>query len=216
MLMADAFAITLTIIGFLLAYPALWLVCRGFWPEQVARAETRAATQPFRSFFCGALIWALGIGWAALIGSAGGLGAFISVASICVLICWAHLGVAGLVTHLGKRLPSPVDADRPWRATLRGGVALELTWLFPLMGWFGLLPISWIIGTGAATLAWKDGRRERKAARSLITAIDVPVLAAQAAMTTPTMPLDLGPTNRIAEPVAVSDNGAVPQETPVG
>ncbi len=40
------------------------------------------------------------------------------------------------------------------RATLRGGIALELAWLTPVPGWVALLPISIIVGTGAATLSF--------------------------------------------------------------
>jgi hypothetical protein len=65
----------------------------------------------------------------------------------------AHAGVAGLATAIGHRLTSPVDDERPWRSTLRGGVVLELTYLLPILGWFGILPLSIIIGSGAATLA---------------------------------------------------------------
>ena len=54
---------------------------------------------------------------------------------------YSGIGTSGFVTHIGRRLESPADAGRPWRATVRGGVALELACLIPVLGWFGILPI---------------------------------------------------------------------------
>jgi hypothetical protein len=64
----------------------------------------------------------------------------------------AHTGVSGLATSIGRRLSSPLDEQRPWRSTLRGGLVLELTYLLPFLGWFVILPASIIIGSGAANL----------------------------------------------------------------
>jgi hypothetical protein len=64
----------------------------------------------------------------------------------------AHTGVSGLATSIGRRLASPLDEQRPWRSTLRGGVVLELTFLLPILGWFVIQPASIIIGSGAANL----------------------------------------------------------------
>jgi len=61
--------------------------------------------------------------------------------------------VAGLVTGIGKRLATPIDSEQPWRATLRGGIVLELSFLLPILGWFVILPISVTIGCGAACIA---------------------------------------------------------------
>ena len=55
--------------------------------------------------------------------------------------------------RIGERLASPADAARPWKATLRGGIVLELSYLLPVLGWFVILPLSIIIGCGAATLS---------------------------------------------------------------
>jgi len=60
---------------------------------------------------------------------------------------------SGFVTMIGERLASPADMGRPWRATVRGGVALELTYLVPIIGWFGVLPASMILGAGAMTMS---------------------------------------------------------------
>jgi hypothetical protein len=46
------------------------------------------------------------------------------------------------------------DSQQPWRATLRGGVALGLASLLPILGWFVILPAAVIIGGGANLLSF--------------------------------------------------------------
>lgn len=156
MLMADALVVTLVIVGFLLAFPALWLVWRALAPRSVELASQRCVANPIKSVLLGLVMLGGTVLVAGVVGGAGVPGNVIAVAVVCCYVLWAHLGVAGFVTHLGRRLPSPADAERPWKATLRGGVALELTYLLPLLGWFGILPLSWVCGAGAATLAQLD------------------------------------------------------------
>ena len=69
--------------------------------------------------------------------------------AISLAILFASNGIAGLATVVGQRLPSPGDAERPWNATIRGGIVLELAFLLPFLGWFVLLPVSLLIGAGA-------------------------------------------------------------------
>jgi len=168
MLMADTIAILLVVLGFMLSFPALWLCCRGFWAGAVERSSARCAANPYKCFgagLFGAIIVAL---LAAVLGSAGGAGGALAALLVGAYVIWAHVGVAGLATHLGRKLPSPGDDDRPWKATLRGGIALELTYLLPVAGWFVILPLSWIYGAGAANLAWLDRRRERKSSQMVV------------------------------------------------
>ena len=91
----------------------------------------------------------------------GPLGVTIGVISLFVL--FASTGVAGLATTIGHRLPSPADADRPWKATIRGGIVLELAYLVPFLGWFVLLPGSLILGAGCAVRALIGNCRKNKA-----------------------------------------------------
>jgi hypothetical protein len=79
------------------------------------------------------------------------VGGILAVGDICLFVTYASAGVAGLATVVGERLPSPADAQCPWKATIRGGVILELSYLLPILGWFVLLPASIIIGAGSIT-----------------------------------------------------------------
>ena len=154
MLMADTMAVFFVILGMMLAFPGLWLLCRGLWPGTVDIATTRCRKGLWSSFLVGLLITLVMIVMTIiLVNRLGSVGKIAGVVLVCLYLLHAHTGVAGFATAIGQRLASPVDDARPWRATLRGGVVLELAYLLPILGWFGILPASIIIGSGAATLA---------------------------------------------------------------
>lgn len=161
MLMADTMAITLVIVGLLVAFQGLWLLASALWPARVAGAADVCERRAWLCFLVGLPIAFLAIAVIAVVGKTlGGPGQFLAFMLTSLLVIYSQVGVAGLVTHIGRRLRSPVDADRPWRATLRGGIVLALTFLLPIVGWFLILPVSAIIGVGATTLA----RRSRRGA----------------------------------------------------
>lgn len=152
MLMADILAYFFVVLGFMLAFPGLWLLCRGLWPTLVNESNVDCEKGLIKPFLVGLPITGVSLFAAIALskigGPVGGVGAIVTFA---LFIIYASSGVSGLVTVIGQRLPSPADKDRPWNATIRGGVVLELSWLLPLVGWFILLPASFIIGAGAAT-----------------------------------------------------------------
>lgn len=164
MLLADTMAIFFVILGFLLAFPGLWLLCRGLWPQTVANAAAVCQNGLVKSFFAGLpMTAAMGIGAMAL-GNLGPAGKIAAAAVVCFYLMIANCGVAGLATTIGERLPSRVDAGQVWRATLRGGVALELSYLLPILGWFVILPVSVTVGCGACLIALFRGFVARSAA----------------------------------------------------
>jgi hypothetical protein len=111
-----------------------------------------------------------------------------AIGTVCLYILFSSTGISGLATSIGRRLASPVDREKSWMATLRGGIVLELSYLLPVLGWFVILPASIIIGCGAATLALL--RREPKASSvpipshtsSLGTAPSVSAIRSEAAI----------------------------------
>jgi hypothetical protein len=154
MLMADTMAIFFVILGFMLAFPALWLLCRGLWPNAVAAATAECDKSLFKRFAAGLPVTLAALILAgALRKMPGSFGAIAAGGLISVYLVYAAAGVAGLATCIGLRLNSPADSERPWRATLRGSIVLELTCLLPIIGWFLILPASIIIGSGATSLA---------------------------------------------------------------
>ena len=153
MLMADTMSIFFVILGMLLAFSGLWLMCRGLWPRTVERAAERCAKHIWPYFFAGIPLTLVMIVLTRALFALGPAGKIAGIGVVCLYMLQAHTGVSGLVTVIGRRLPSPLDEHSPWRTTLRGGIALELTYLLPILGWFVVLPASIIIGTGAMNAA---------------------------------------------------------------
>jgi hypothetical protein len=153
MLMADTMSIFFVILGMMLAFSGLWLLCRGLWPEAVAAAADRCYKRLWSSFLAGLPITIVVVVLTkALFNMLGPVGKIAGVGVVCLYMLQAHTGVSGLATSIGRRLLSPLDEQRPWRSTLRGGLVLELSYLLPFLGWFVILPASIIIGSGAANL----------------------------------------------------------------
>lgn len=153
MLMADTMSIFFVVVGMLLAFSGLWLLCRGLWPHAVEGAAERCAKRIWPYFLAGIPLTLVMILLTRILFSLGPAGKIAAIGVVCLYMIQAHTGVSGLVTAIGSRLPSPKDQHSPWRATLRGGIALELTYLLPILGWFVVLPASIIIGTGAINVA---------------------------------------------------------------
>ena len=155
MLMADTMAIFFTVLGFMLAFVGVWLLCRGLWPRLVSDAAASCSKGLLKSFFIGLPLAATTVISVIAFGKfLGPLGKMIAVAVVCSYVIYASIGVAGLATCIGERLASKTDETKGlWRATLRGSVVLVLSFLPPILGWFVILPICYIIGCGATTLS---------------------------------------------------------------
>jgi hypothetical protein len=153
MLMADTMSIFFVILGMMLALPGLWLLCRGLWPASVAAAADRCRKGLWFSFVVGLPITIMMVAATSILFNVlGPVGKIAGVAVVSLYMLQAHAGVSGLVTSIGRRLATPLDEQLQWRATLRGGVVLELAYLLPILGWFLILPASIVIGSGAANL----------------------------------------------------------------
>jgi hypothetical protein len=138
----------------MITLPALWLLMRALFPGAVGRSRDRIASNPVACFFLGLLPAGLLFGGAAVLANVGGAGgkavAFLLIVAGVLL---GGVGLAGFSAVVGDRLPSAADAGRPWRGLVRGAVCLELSFLLPFIGWFGVLPIALTTGLGAAVLS---------------------------------------------------------------
>jgi hypothetical protein len=164
MLMADTMAIFFVVLGLMISLVGLWLLARGLWPKRVTLAAERFERGLVVPFVVGLPIALVAIVSAMVVANlpakAGGIGAG---AILCGFFAFASVGLSGLATCVGRRLASSIDAENPWRATLRGAVVLVAAFLVPILGWFALLPIAVIAGAGAAALALVPRRAERAA-----------------------------------------------------
>jgi hypothetical protein len=151
MVVADVMAVVFSVIGMLLALPGLWLLCAGLWPNQTKAAEADYATALWKSLLTGLIPAAIVFVLVAVLSKLGPLGGIAAIFTVSVFVVYASIGISGLATLVGKRLPSPQDEACPWKCTLRGAIIIEVSCLIPFVGWFILLPMAFILGGGATT-----------------------------------------------------------------
>ncbi len=151
MLMADTFAIVFAVLGAIFGHVALWLLLRGLLPETTRAAGGVVERGVLLPLVVGVPLALGAVLVSVVVGSLlGTVGRALSVVLLCAFVFYAHVGLAGVTAMLGGRLG---DAnDPPWRTVGRGGAALAFAWGLPLLGWFGLLPLSLALGAGAATV----------------------------------------------------------------
>lgn len=164
MIMADIFKFLFPIIGTLMSFVCYCLLFEGTFPAAVDRCKTAYQTRPILSLVLGAGLGIPGTVLAIAIASAGNpLGQFVGFSLIFLMLSLAILGSAGLASLIGHRLNSPQDAQQPWKRVYRGSIVLAITFLFPFVGWFLVLPATFLGGLGAALLSLK-WRKKRSAA----------------------------------------------------
>lgn len=144
------FIVTL-VAGLAVAMVAWWLVVRALAPRFVERSRERWERRPILTVLLGGVLGGFGtiagVGVAAIENPGAKL---LGLAWLTLLAAIALAGTAGLAARIGRGLGSPSDEGREWFHTLKGGVALELSFLLPFFGWVVLLPIALYGGFGAA------------------------------------------------------------------
>jgi hypothetical protein len=148
--MADVYAVFGTLLALGIAFPGLlsgaWLL----FPDQVGRARVRAVATPWRSFF-------LGVGGVLLVAilvmilNAIPLGITKLAAALIVFGAFAvRPWAASVAADMGDRLRGLSSVSlTPAGAFVRGAVALELAAIFPIVGWFLVIPAMLLLGFGA-------------------------------------------------------------------
>lgn len=180
MILADVVAVIASLVGLLLAVPACFLVARALLPRVSRQAELRFTRTPWLSLFIGVpLLVPLLIPAVVLLNVAPGPGKAAGVVWLGIFFGIALVGCGGLAARIGVALRGPADADRPWLGTLKGGAALVLACGVPILGWFVLLPVALVAGTGAAVLGTVFRVKEPPSQSLAPTAEDAP--AAQVA-----------------------------------
>lgn len=158
MSLGDVFAFFGVLLSLALALPGLLVAWSLICPGVVERAEVRLARTPGRCFWLGGLWVAVSIPpLVILFNLPSGVGQLIGWLGVFVLLTFASFGAAGLAALMGARLRGAGLAASPPGALLRGAVALELAAVFPLIGWFVVLPLILVCTLGAigfALLHW--------------------------------------------------------------
>jgi hypothetical protein len=154
MIMADVFAIFGTLLAVGIALPGMLLTWRLLLPQVVARAEQRLSHTPWKCFFGGGaflVVYLIPV----IVFLNLPLPVFKAVGAIALfgLALVASIGTAGLAGLMGQRLNGMGLKSSVAGATVRGAIAMELAAVFPLIGWFLIIPIMFIVTLGAALFA---------------------------------------------------------------
>lgn len=130
-----------------------WLAACGLFPHMVSRCE-EALAKPMRHCLLGLLVTVvpLVLGIAALKALPAAL-KWIGLLLIAVPILAGLFGSAGLAQRIGRGLPTPADERQPWRAVLRGGIVLSLTFLLPVLGQLLIIPLTIATGAGLCVVS---------------------------------------------------------------
>jgi len=153
--MADVYAAFGTLLALGIAFPGLLTGAWLLFPGMVGRARMRATATPLRSLFLGigaALLTAIPV---SILGSVP-LGLFKLAAALVAFgaLGLATIGAAGIAAEMGDRLRSSGPSSMsPSGAFVRGAIALELAAIFPLVGWFLMIPGTLLVGYGAGVFA---------------------------------------------------------------
>jgi hypothetical protein len=153
MYMGDVFAIFGGMLAVGIALPGLLLAWSLLFPATVERSRGRLEAAPWRCFWIGlAGLLASGLPLLILFNIPAGPVQFVGWVGLFVLLALASVGASGLAALMGERLRSVgLNVSAPG-ALLRGAIALELAAVFPLVGWFVVIPIATICALGAALL----------------------------------------------------------------
>ncbi|MBI3269690.1 MAG: hypothetical protein HYZ53_11760 [Planctomycetes bacterium] len=158
MTLSDVASVVMVFVALLLALPAYWVATRALFPAGAARAQRAYAESPGKAFGAGVLgVFAVGLATTILGAMPVPLMKVLALLTFGAGLGAALFGAGGLAGLIGSRLPSTGDAGSPWKALVRGGVAMELSFLIPLLGWFLLFPLSLVTGIGATILSLRAG-----------------------------------------------------------
>ena len=145
--LADVFTFLFIILGFVIVYIGYWLMAAGLFPKAVEGYAAQIGRAPIATTLLGAatFIPLVLIFWKVFEGKLKVVG----IGIVMLLALAALFGSAGLALRIGEGLPSPRDAQEPWRRVLRGGIVLALTFVMPFVGWLLVMPLAFLSGFGA-------------------------------------------------------------------
>ncbi|MEM7031034.1 MAG: hypothetical protein AAF629_15820 [Chloroflexota bacterium] len=151
--MADVFAVFGTLLVLGIALPGLLLAWRLIFPKLVDRAQQRLVITPWRCFFMGVILMGVVAFALGLLFAIPGGGQALGIVLLLIMLTVASFGAAGLAELMGQRLRLHGLAVSNIGATVRGAIALELAAVFPVIGWFIVIPLTLVASFGAAIYA---------------------------------------------------------------
>ncbi len=172
MVLADTMAIFLVVVGLLICFNALWLLCRALWGPLVAQSREIHRDGMLKSFFLGLPLTALiVVMFGAMTSNKQGTWGLIGLIVMALYVMFTSIGTAGIADLIGEKLGGNTEGQPPWRETVRGGAILVLSFLFPILGQLVIMPIAIIVGCGATMRAmfreWKSLKLSQKNSKAM-------------------------------------------------
>ena len=150
MTIADILAIILGLALIGLGFCAFSLVMALVWPGAVERAARQTRNRPLASLFSGlGTLVAVLIATAVLMKIPAPPARLLALVLLLSALTLSAIGGSGLAGQLGARYRESVRADPSIKDVLRGAVLLESAVAFPVVGWFVLFPLAFLITLGA-------------------------------------------------------------------
>lgn len=149
-------------LGFFLVFLSHWLVAVSLFPDYVEKCAAQYR-RPMVVTLLGllAMVVPIALGTVLLNVLPPAL-KWIGLLIIFTPILGGLLGTAGLALRIGQGMPAPGDEHQPWKRVMRGGTALALTFLLPVLGQILAIPLILASGLGASLLTWAARRRAAK------------------------------------------------------
>ena len=166
-------------LGFYLVFLSHWLVGVSLFPDYVTKCAEQYR-RPIVVVLLGllAMVVPVTLGIVILNAMPPAL-KWIGLLVIAAPVLGGLLGTAGLALRIGEGMPAPGDDVQPWKRVLRGGTALALTFLLPILGQILAIPLVLASGLGASLLTWMARRKVRPPAMPAATEPVMPVLTSQ-------------------------------------
>ena len=140
-------------IGMIIAYPALLILLNVLFGKTTSRVAYRLDKGMKVSFFVGLIIVVIGGFAVVTLISAGSVLQLVGFILYLLLSFWGAIGNASLSRVFGMRLTDMGENERSsLYQMLSGGFILTLSFAFPLVGWFVVMPIMTCIGIGSMTI----------------------------------------------------------------
>ncbi|PJF41756.1 MAG: hypothetical protein D6737_10755 [Chloroflexi bacterium] len=150
----DAIVLVGCLAGLVAALPALFIFLNLIFGKTTRGAAQRLQRGTLVPFFAGLVPAVILVAIATALISLGSIFQLIGFIMYLWLLTWGFTGLAAISRMIGAKLSGLTERDEnPLLEQVVGAVVLTLAIAFPLVGWFVVLPLGLIVGTGATLLA---------------------------------------------------------------
>jgi hypothetical protein len=134
-------------VGIILVVSAYYALSAALAPRITERGRIRFANRPWLPALIGLFI---SVPWVVaslvLMQTPAAPLKFVGALLGCLWILGGLIGGASIAQHVGRA--SVPSGSASWVHSVRGGLFITLTWVLPLVGWLGMLPLTLATGLG--------------------------------------------------------------------